>query len=76
MLGWGLLLDWVHVNCSYSPGLTLCLAPYQLLSEEAPSPAPLSCTTEEQLWLFAREAEFNKDYKLASFYHQQVKEPL
>ncbi|NWR66948.1 CFA70 protein, partial [Bucorvus abyssinicus] len=43
----------------------------QLLSEEAPSPAPLSCTTEEQLWLFAREAEVNKDYKLASLYHQQ-----
>uniref|UniRef100_A0A8C0BUJ3 Cilia and flagella associated protein 70 n=1 Tax=Buteo japonicus TaxID=224669 RepID=A0A8C0BUJ3_9AVES len=40
------------------------------------SPAPLSRTTEEQLWLFAREAEVNKDYKLASLYHQQVKEPL
>ncbi|XP_075021941.1 cilia- and flagella-associated protein 70 [Calonectris borealis] len=43
----------------------------QLLSEEAASPAPLSRTTEEQLWLFAREAEVNKDYKLASLYHQQ-----
>ncbi|NWS60310.1 CFA70 protein, partial [Chunga burmeisteri] len=43
----------------------------QLLSEEAASPAPVSRTTEEQLWLFAREAEFNKDYKLASHYHQQ-----
>uniref|UniRef100_A0A8B9RX25 Cilia and flagella associated protein 70 n=1 Tax=Accipiter nisus TaxID=211598 RepID=A0A8B9RX25_9AVES len=42
----------------------------------AASPAPLSRTTEEQLWLFAREAEVNKDYKLASLYHQQVKEPL
>uniref|UniRef100_A0A8C4V474 Cilia and flagella associated protein 70 n=1 Tax=Falco tinnunculus TaxID=100819 RepID=A0A8C4V474_FALTI len=30
----------------------------------------------EQLWLFAREAEVNKDYKLASLYYQQVKEPL
>lgn len=59
-----------------SPGLTLCLAPYQLLSEEAASPAPLSRTTEEQLWLFAHEAEVNKDYKLASLYHQQVKESL
>ncbi|KAM6077556.1 cilia- and flagella-associated protein 70 isoform 2-T2 [Theristicus caerulescens] len=43
----------------------------QLLSEEAASPAPLSRTTREQLWLFAREAEVNKDYKLASLYHQQ-----
>ncbi|GAB0196303.1 cilia- and flagella-associated protein 70 [Grus japonensis] len=43
----------------------------QLLSEEAASPAPVSHTTEEQLQLFAREAEFNKDYKLASLYHQQ-----
>ncbi|XP_029857657.1 LOW QUALITY PROTEIN: cilia- and flagella-associated protein 70 [Aquila chrysaetos chrysaetos] len=43
----------------------------QLLSEEAASPAPPSRTTEEQLWLFAREAEVNKDYKLASLYHQQ-----
>ncbi|XP_010077987.1 PREDICTED: tetratricopeptide repeat protein 18, partial [Pterocles gutturalis] len=43
----------------------------QLLSEEAPSPAPLPRMTEEQLWLFAREAEVNKDYKLASLYHQQ-----
>jgi len=59
-----------------SLGLTLCLAPYQLLSEEAAPPAPLSRMTEEQLWLFAREAEVNKDYDLASLYHQQVKEPL
>ncbi|KAM6407488.1 cilia- and flagella-associated protein 70 [Rhynochetos jubatus] len=43
----------------------------QLLSKEAASPVPLSRTTEEQLWLFAREAEVNKDYKLASLYHQQ-----
>ncbi|NXE29046.1 CFA70 protein, partial [Ardeotis kori] len=43
----------------------------QLLSEKAPSPAPLSSMTEEQLWLFAHEAEVNKDYKLASLYHQQ-----
>lgn len=32
--------------------------------------------TAEQLWLFAHEAEVNKDYKLAALYHQQVKEPL
>ncbi|XP_072734701.1 cilia- and flagella-associated protein 70 isoform X4 [Ciconia boyciana] len=43
----------------------------QLLSEEAAPPAPLSRTTGEQLWLFAHEAEVNKDYKLASLYHQQ-----
>ncbi|KFV50279.1 Tetratricopeptide repeat protein 18, partial [Gavia stellata] len=43
----------------------------QLLSEEAASPAPPSRMTEEQLWLFAHEAEVNKDYKLASLYHQQ-----
>ncbi|NXA22667.1 CFA70 protein, partial [Ibidorhyncha struthersii] len=43
----------------------------QLLFEEAASPVPLSRMTEEQLWLFAREAEVNKDYKLASVYHQQ-----
>ncbi|NXN73160.1 CFA70 protein, partial [Himantopus himantopus] len=43
----------------------------RLLFEEAASPVPLSRMTEEQLWLFAREAEVNKDYKLASVYHQQ-----
>ncbi|NXE16308.1 CFA70 protein, partial [Lophotis ruficrista] len=43
----------------------------QLLSEEAPSPVPLSRMTQEQLWLFAHEAEVNKDYKMASHYHQQ-----
>ncbi|NXX39518.1 CFA70 protein, partial [Tricholaema leucomelas] len=43
----------------------------QLLFEEPAAPAPPSHTTQEQLWLFAREAEFNKDYKLASLYHQQ-----
>ncbi|NXW63916.1 CFA70 protein, partial [Eurystomus gularis] len=43
----------------------------QLLSEEAASPAPPSRMTQEQLWLFAHEAEVNKDYKLASLYHQQ-----
>ncbi|XP_010181728.1 PREDICTED: tetratricopeptide repeat protein 18, partial [Mesitornis unicolor] len=43
----------------------------QLRSEEAASPAPLSCVTEEQLWLFAHEAEVNKDYKLAYHYYQQ-----
>ncbi|NXN19152.1 CFA70 protein, partial [Indicator maculatus] len=43
----------------------------QLLFEEPAPPAPPSHTTQEQLWLCAREAEFNKDYKLASLYHQQ-----
>ncbi|XP_032857451.2 cilia- and flagella-associated protein 70 isoform X2 [Tyto alba] len=43
----------------------------QLLSEETATPAPPSRTTEEQLWLFAHEAEVNRDYKLASLYHQQ-----
>ncbi|NXF35177.1 CFA70 protein, partial [Nyctibius bracteatus] len=43
----------------------------QLLFEEAAALAPLSRTTKEQLCLFAREAEVNKDYKLASHYHQQ-----
>ncbi|NXH14020.1 CFA70 protein, partial [Bucco capensis] len=43
----------------------------KLLLEEAPSPAPVSHTTQEQLSLFVQEAEFNKDYKLASLYHQR-----
>ncbi|XP_065588572.1 cilia- and flagella-associated protein 70 [Cyrtonyx montezumae] len=43
----------------------------QLLYEEAASPPLRIRMTDEQLWLFAREAEVNKDYKLASLYHQQ-----
>nr|XP_047915820.1 cilia- and flagella-associated protein 70 isoform X1 [Anser cygnoides] len=43
----------------------------QLLHEEAASPVPLTRVTAEQLWLFAHEAEVNKDYKLAALYHQQ-----
>ncbi|XP_053936531.1 cilia- and flagella-associated protein 70 [Cuculus canorus] len=44
----------------------------KILSEEAAAPpASLSLTTKEQLLLFAREAEADKDYKLASLYHQQ-----
>ncbi|KFO71236.1 Tetratricopeptide repeat protein 18, partial [Cuculus canorus] len=44
----------------------------KILSEEAAAPpASLSFTTKEQLLLFAREAEADKDYKLASLYHQQ-----
>ncbi|XP_067162536.1 cilia- and flagella-associated protein 70 [Apteryx mantelli] len=43
----------------------------QVLSEEAAAPTPPSCTTDEQLRLFAHEAEVSKDYKLASLYHQQ-----
>ncbi|NWX47794.1 CFA70 protein, partial [Steatornis caripensis] len=43
----------------------------RVLRGEAPSHTPPSRATQEQLWLFAREAEVNKDYKLASLYHQQ-----
>ncbi|NXW96530.1 CFA70 protein, partial [Larus smithsonianus] len=43
----------------------------QLLFEEAAPPVPVLHMTEEQLWLFAREAEVNKDYELASVYHQK-----
>ncbi|NXW41314.1 CFA70 protein, partial [Nyctiprogne leucopyga] len=41
------------------------------LNQDAAVLTPPSRITEEQLWLFAREAEVDKDYKLASFYHQQ-----
>ncbi|NXA69237.1 CFA70 protein, partial [Mohoua ochrocephala] len=45
----------------------------KLLSGEDVSPAPPSCATKGQLWLFAREAEANKDFKLASvFYRQRI----
>uniref|UniRef100_A0A8C3VD84 Cilia and flagella associated protein 70 n=1 Tax=Catharus ustulatus TaxID=91951 RepID=A0A8C3VD84_CATUS len=47
----------------------------KLLSGEDVSPAPPSCATRKQLWLFAREAEANKDLKLASVFYQQVREP-
>ncbi|NXH52229.1 CFA70 protein, partial [Rhabdornis inornatus] len=43
----------------------------KLLSGEDVSPAPPSCATMEQLWLFAREAEANKDLKLASLFYKQ-----
>ncbi|NXV46053.1 CFA70 protein, partial [Uria aalge] len=43
----------------------------QLLFEEAAPPVPVLRMTEEQLCLFAREAEVNKDYELASVYHQK-----
>ncbi|NXA37502.1 CFA70 protein, partial [Eudromia elegans] len=43
----------------------------QVVSEETDDRAPPSCATDDQLWLFAREAEVGKDYKLASLYHQQ-----
>uniref|UniRef100_H0YZR7 Cilia and flagella associated protein 70 n=1 Tax=Taeniopygia guttata TaxID=59729 RepID=H0YZR7_TAEGU len=39
------------------------------------SPAPPPNTTMKQLLLFAREAEANKDLKLASLFHRQVREP-
>lgn len=71
MLGWG-----SHEVFIPSLARAKSLTSYQLLYEEAASPAPRIRMTDEQLWLFAREAEVNKDYKLASLYHQQVKEPL
>ncbi|NXU12801.1 CFA70 protein, partial [Pardalotus punctatus] len=43
----------------------------KLLSEEDVCSAPPSCTTGKQLWLFAREAEANKDFKLASVFYKQ-----
>ncbi|NXD44663.1 CFA70 protein, partial [Copsychus sechellarum] len=43
----------------------------KLLSGEDVSPAPPSCATRKQLWLFAREAEANKDLKLASLFYKQ-----
>ncbi|NXO41741.1 CFA70 protein, partial [Locustella ochotensis] len=43
----------------------------KLLSEEDVFPAPPPCTTRKQLLLFAREAEANKDFKLASLFHKQ-----
>ncbi|NWX93331.1 CFA70 protein, partial [Nothoprocta pentlandii] len=43
----------------------------QVLSEEAADPVPPSCVTDEQLRLFAHEAEVSRDYQLASLYHQQ-----
>ncbi|NXV23250.1 CFA70 protein, partial [Cepphus grylle] len=43
----------------------------QLLFEEAAPPVPVLRMTKEQLCLFAREAEVNKDYELASVYHQK-----
>ncbi|NXR21834.1 CFA70 protein, partial [Cinclus mexicanus] len=43
----------------------------KLLSGEDVSPAPPSCATRKQLWLFAREAEANKDFKLASLFYKQ-----
>ncbi|XP_005522857.1 PREDICTED: cilia- and flagella-associated protein 70 [Pseudopodoces humilis] len=43
----------------------------KLLSGEDVSPAPPPCTTRKQLWLFAREAEANKDFKLASLFYKQ-----
>ncbi|NXS22482.1 CFA70 protein, partial [Mystacornis crossleyi] len=44
----------------------------KLLSGEDVPPAPPSCTTMEQLCLFAREAEANKDFKLASLFYKQT----
>uniref|UniRef100_A0A674H2I9 Cilia and flagella associated protein 70 n=1 Tax=Taeniopygia guttata TaxID=59729 RepID=A0A674H2I9_TAEGU len=45
------------------------------LNKEDVSPAPPPNTTMKQLLLFAREAEANKDLKLASLFHRQVREP-
>uniref|UniRef100_A0A8D0KW15 Cilia and flagella associated protein 70 n=1 Tax=Strix occidentalis caurina TaxID=311401 RepID=A0A8D0KW15_STROC len=46
------------------------------LGHDFPVDPGLDTVSSEQLWLFAHEAEVNRDYKLASLYHQQVKEPL
>ncbi|XP_034987278.1 cilia- and flagella-associated protein 70 isoform X2 [Zootoca vivipara] len=43
----------------------------QVLSQQTPSPPPPSFTTSEQLRLFAREAEKNRDYNLAATYYQE-----
>ncbi|XP_070616887.1 cilia- and flagella-associated protein 70 isoform X3 [Erythrolamprus reginae] len=43
----------------------------QVLSLQTPSPPPPVYTTMEQLQLFAREAQVNGDYSLASTYHQE-----
>uniref|UniRef100_A0A8C3DBD6 Cilia and flagella associated protein 70 n=1 Tax=Corvus moneduloides TaxID=1196302 RepID=A0A8C3DBD6_CORMO len=47
----------------------------KLLSGENVSSTPTPCTTDKQLWLFAREAEANRDLKLASLFYRQVREP-
>ncbi|XP_032087353.1 cilia- and flagella-associated protein 70 isoform X2 [Thamnophis elegans] len=43
----------------------------QVLSLQTPSPPPPVYTTLEQLQLFAREAQVNRDYGLASTYYQE-----
>ncbi|XP_044289430.1 cilia- and flagella-associated protein 70 [Varanus komodoensis] len=43
----------------------------QVLSQQSPSPPPPSFTTSEQLRLFAREAQVNGDYDVASTYYQE-----
>ncbi|NXB03961.1 CFA70 protein, partial [Cnemophilus loriae] len=43
----------------------------KLLSGEDVSSAPPSCTTRKQLLLFAREAEANKDFELASLFYKE-----
>ncbi|NXR80718.1 CFA70 protein, partial [Pycnonotus jocosus] len=53
------LVDHMHISLN------------KLLSEEDVSPAPPSYTTRKQLLLFAREAEANNDFKLASLFHKQ-----
>ncbi|NXE01973.1 CFA70 protein, partial [Chaetorhynchus papuensis] len=43
----------------------------KFLSGEDVSAAPPTCTTEKQLWLFAREAEANRDFEMASLFYKQ-----
>ncbi|KAH0631802.1 hypothetical protein JD844_019629 [Phrynosoma platyrhinos] len=43
----------------------------QVLSQQTPSPPAPTFTTSEQLQLFAREAQTNGDYALASTYYQE-----
>lgn len=54
------LVDQMHV------GLGQALS----LEDETPVPAPV--TTDEQLRHFAREAEVNENFELASKYYQEV----
>ncbi|XP_048348434.1 cilia- and flagella-associated protein 70 isoform X2 [Sphaerodactylus townsendi] len=43
----------------------------QVLTQQTPSPPPPTSTTSEHLRLFAREAQTNGDYVLASTYYQE-----
>lgn len=72
VLAWDLLPYWDHTLPFPRAN---CLLPYQLLSGEDVSPAVPSCTSKKQLWLFAREAEADRDFEQASLFYRQVREP-